>query len=197
MYITSSSWLHQHSLWLWKSYYNVQYQKMQKWAFTLFCPLVFDFCWQGEDGQPLLKCSGCAAAALSQAEPQGRTIVLQRTLSEKLHFRTCPLHCLHPSLQAWYREWHISEPCWKSGCNCQFKLILACIIKETVIHTQMYQMDLITSQTGKTSHFFFFFQLFSGKYSCEQGFGLWSFLLSACCLQIASLGEFQAEVCWY
>lgn len=141
---------------------------MQKWAFTLFCPLVFDFCWQGEDGQPLPKCSACAAAALSQAETQDGTIVLQRTLSEKLHFRTCTLHCFHPSLQAWHRAWHISEPCWKSGCNCQFKLILTCIIKEMVIHTQIYQMDLIALQTGITSSLFFFsfFLLFS--FSCSQ-----------------------------
>lgn len=64
-------------------------------------------------------------------------MALRRALSEKLHFRTCTLHYLHPSLQAWYRAWHISESCWTLECNCQLKLILACIIKETVTYTDI------------------------------------------------------------
>lgn len=94
---------------------------------------------------------------------------------------------------------HLGVSCWKLECNCQLKLILACIIKEMMTYTDVSDVSDVSHHLTNRHNFplFFFFQLFSGKYSSELGFGLWSFLLSPCCLWIASLGEYQTEICLY
>lgn len=94
-------------------------------------------------------------------------MALQRTLSEKFHFRTCTLHYLHPSLQAWYRAWHISGSCWKLECNCQFKLIQACIIKELVIYTD--ESDVSHHLTDRHNFPLFFFSCCQENTALNRG----------------------------